>query len=166
MAESSDEAGTGFQPQPPEGALAIKKIYCKDISFETPNTPGIFRTEWKPNAEMQLRTDAKETAPGEYEVELGVTVTVTVGERTAFLAEVSHAGLFAITGMTSDERAWTLGSYCPAILFPYVRELVSDLVTRGGFPPFLLAPVNFDALYKRHLAEHANARQAASDPQP
>lgn len=166
MAESPDEASSGFQPQPAEGALAIKKIYCKDISFETPNSPGIFRAEWKPNAEMQLRTDAKETAPGEYEVELGVTVTLTVGEKTAFLAEVSHAGLFGITGMTSEERAWTLGSYCPAILFPYVRELVSDLVTRGGFPPFLLAPVNFEVLYKRHLAEHADAQQAASDSQP
>lgn len=166
MAESTDDDSSSLQPQAPEGALTIKKIYCKDISFETPNTPGIFRAEWKPNAEMQLRTDAKETAPGEYEVELGVTVTLTVGEKTAFLAEVSHAGLFGITNMTSDEKAWTLGSYCPAILFPYVRELVSDLVTRGGFPPFLLAPVNFEALYKRHMAENASARQAASDPQP
>ncbi len=166
MAESTDEDRSSSQPQPAEGALTIKKIFCKDISFETPNTPGIFRAEWKPNAEMQLRTEAKETAPGEYEVEVGVTVTLTVGEKTAFLAEVSHAGLFGITGMTSEERAWALGSYCPAILFPYVREMVSDLVTRGGFPPFLLAPVNFDALYKRHLAENADPRQAASDPQP
>lgn len=165
MAESPSDVSTDFQPQPPDGEFIIKKIYCKDISFETPNSPGIFRTEWKPNAEMHLQTDAKEVAPGEYEVNLTVTVTMSVGEKTAFLAEVNHAGVFGITGLTSDEKAWTLGSYCPGILFPYVRAVVSDLVTRGGFPPFILAPVNFEALYKKHLAEHADEQRAARDSQ-
>lgn len=165
MPESPIDISRDFQPQPPDGEFHIKKIYCKDISFETPNSPAIFRNEWKPNAEMQLRTEAKEVAAGEYEVVLMVTVTLTVGGKTAFLVEVNHAGLFAITGLTSDEMGRTLGSYCPSILFPYAREVVSDLVTRGGFPPFILSPVNFEALYNKHLAEHSEAPLAAGKSQ-
>jgi preprotein translocase subunit SecB len=84
-----------------------------------------------------------------------------VDGNTAFLAEVKHAGIFAIAGLTSDEMGRTLGSYCPSILFPYTREVVSDLVIRGGFPPFVLAPVNFEALYNNHLAEQIENQRAA-----
>lgn len=165
MPEAPVDVDRNFQPQPPDGEFTIKKIYCKDISFETPNSPEIFRSEWKPNAEMQLQTEAKEVAPGEYEVVLTVTVTLTVGGKTAFLAEVSQAGIFGITGLTSDEMGRTLGSYCPSILFPYAREAASGLVTRGGFPPFILAPVNFEVLYKKHLAEQNEEPLAAGKSQ-
>lgn len=165
MAESPVDVNRDFQSRSANGEFTIKKIYCKDISFETPNSPAIFKTEWKPDAEMHLQTDAKEVAPGEYEVALMVTVTLSVGGKTAFLAEVNHAGIFGISGLTSDEMGRTLGSYCPNILFPYVREVLSDLVTRGGFPPFILAPVNFEAIYKKHLAEQSEEQPAAAGPQ-
>jgi preprotein translocase subunit SecB len=151
MSELSVDVTQDFQPKPPNGEFTIKKIYCKDISFETPNSPAIFQADWKPNADVHMRTDAKKLSAGEYEVTLVVTVTVVLGETTAFLAEVQHAGIFGITGLTSDEMGPTLGSYCPSILFPYSREMVSDLVTRGGFPQFILAPVNFEALYATKL---------------
>lgn len=151
MSEFSADVTQDFQPKPPNGEFTIKKIYCKDISFETPNSPAIFQVDWRPNADVHMRTDAKQISAGEYEVTLVVTVTVVLGETTAFLAEVQHAGIFGITGLTSDEMGPTLGSYCPSILFPYSREMVSDLVTRGGFPQFILAPVNFEALYAKKL---------------
>ncbi len=165
MPESLTDLGREFQLSPPGGEFSIKKIYCKDISFETPNSPTIFRAEWNPNAEMQLRTEAKEVASGEYEVVLMVTVTLSVNGRTAFLAEVNQAGVFGISGLASNEIGRTLGSYCPSILFPYSREVVSDLVIRGGFPPFILAPVNFEALYKKHLAERTEEQLAAPKSQ-
>ncbi len=161
MSETPIDVSQGFQPEPPDGEFVIKKIFCKDISFETPNSPEIFQAEWKPKADVHLRTDAQKIAPGEYEVVLMVTVTVNVGGKTAFLAEVKHAGIFGITGLTSDELGPTLGSFCPGILFPYSREVVSDLVTRGGFPQFVLAPVNFEALYQKHLAEQTEEQLAA-----
>lgn len=161
MSESPIDVSREFQPKPPDGEFTIKKIYCKDISFETPNSPAIFQLNWEPDAEVHMRTDAKRIAAGEYEVTLVVTVTVKVGESTAFLAEVQHAGIFGITGLTSDEMGPTLGSFCPSILFPYSREVVSDLATRGGFPQFILAPVNFEVLYAKSLVEQTDAQLAA-----
>lgn len=151
MSETSVDVTRDFQPKPPDGEFTIKKIYCKDISFEAPNSPAIFQADWQPNADVHMRTDARKLSPGDYEVTLVVTVTVKLGDTTAFLAEVQHAGIFGITGLASDEMGPTLGSYCPSILFPYSREMVSDLVTRGGFPQFILAPVNFEALYAKEL---------------
>lgn len=166
MSETPIDVSRDFQPEPPDGDFTIKKIYCKDISFETPNSPAIFQAEWEPKADVHLRTDAKKIAAGEYEVILMVTVTVKVGDKTAFLAEVKHAGIFGITGLTSDEMGPTLGSFCPSILFPYSREVVSDLVTRGGFPQFILAPVNFEALYQKHLAEQIEEQLAPRQQHP
>lgn len=164
MSETPNDVSRGSQPKPQDGALSIKKIFCKDISFETPNSPEIFQTQWKPEAEVHLGTEAKKIATGEFEVVLMVTVTVKVGDKTAFLAEVKQAGIFGIKGLTSDELRPALGSYCPGILFPYSREVVSDLVSRGGFPPFILAPVNFDALYQKHLAEQTEKQRSALKP--
>ncbi|MDX1512686.1 MAG: protein-export chaperone SecB [Gammaproteobacteria bacterium] len=161
MSDSSVDVGREFQPKPPDGEFSIRKIYCKDISFETPNSPAMFQKEWQPDAEVHMRTDAKKLAAGEYEVTLVVTVTVNVGDDTAFLAEVQYAGIFGITGLTSDEMGPTLGSFCPSILFPYTREVVSDLVTRGGFPQFILAPVNFEALYAKSLVEQTDEQLAS-----
>jgi len=152
MAEESIDVTRDFQAKPPHGDFTIKKIYCKDISFETPNSPAMFQVEWKPNADVQLRTSVSETAAAEYEVVLTVTVTVLIDDAPVFLAEVKQAGIFGITGLTSDERGAILGSYCPSILFPFSREVISDLTTRGGFPQFILAPINFEALYAKHLA--------------
>lgn len=161
MSDPSVDVSRDFQPKPPDGEFTIKKIYCKDISFETPNSPAIFQADWQPDADVHMRTDAKKISAGEYEVTLVVTVTVTLGETTAFLAEVQYAGIFGITGLTSDEMGPTLGSFCPSILFPYSREVVSDLVSRGGFPQFILAPVNFEALYAKSLVEQTEEQLAA-----
>lgn len=158
MSEETIDVTRDFQAKPPHGDFTIKKIYCKDISFETPNSPAIFQVAWKPNADVHLRTDVNEIAAAEYEVVLTVTVTVVIDDTPAFLAEVKHAGIFGVTGLTSDEMAPILGSFCPSILFPFTREVISDLVTRGGFPQFLLAPVNFEALYAKHLAGQTEAQ--------
>lgn len=165
MSKTPSDVGGDPRPAPPEGNFTIKKIYCKDISFETPNSPAVFQTAWKPQADVDLMTEAKSISPDEYEVVLMVSVTVNVDGKTAFLAEVKHAGIFSITGLTSEELGPTLGSACPSILFPYIREVVSDLVIRGGFPPFILAPVNFDALYQKHLAERYQEQLAARTSQ-
>lgn len=146
--------------------FAIQKIYVKDFSFESPNAPTVFRNEWRPAVELNLHSDAVRLTPELYEVSLRVTVTVKVAdERTAFLVEVTQAGIFRIVGVPEDELKPTLGSLCPSILFPYAREAVSDVVTRGGFPQFLLSPVNFDALYVAHMkqAESPPARGNGSD---
>ena len=140
-----------------EPQFSIQKIYVKDFSFESPNSPSVFRHEWRPQVELNLHSDAARVAPDTYEVVLRVTATVKLSDEVAFLVEVHQAGIFRISGLDDDQLRPTLGSVCPGILFPYAREAVSDVTTRGGFPQFLLAPVNFDALYLRHLKEAGEA---------
>ena len=153
--DTSSIADLNLGPVPEGGEFAIRKIYVKDVSFETPHSPDVFGCDWKPDADVNLRSAVQDTEAGEYEVTLTVTVSVTLEGKTAFLAEVQQAGLFYIVGVTSEELESLVGAYCPAILFPYAREMVSDLVIRGGFPPFILSPVNFDALYKRQRSDSA-----------
>ena len=146
-----------------EAQFAIQKIYVKDFSFESPNTPAIFHNEWRPQMELNLHSDAKRIGNDTYEVVLRVTATVKLAEQTAFLVEVQQAGIFRIVGLTDEQLRPTLGSACPNILFPYARETVSDVVTRGGFPQLLLSPVNFEALYLRHLQDSAKAEAAPAE---
>jgi preprotein translocase subunit SecB len=134
----------------------IQKIYIKDVSFETPNSPVIFTQKWEPKVEFNLASNAQALEDGLYEVSLTVTVTVKLEDKTAYLAEATQAGVFTISGFDEQELAPMIGSYCPTILFPFVREVVSDLVVKGGFPPLLLAPVNFDALYLQHVQQQQN----------
>lgn len=163
MAHEPRLEGVDFAPRPPSGDFSIRKIYVKDLSFETPHSPAIFTTQWQPDADVNLRTSVSPLEPGDYEVTLSITATMKVGEQTAFLAEVQQAGIFRIVGATDEQMRPTLGSACPGILFPYAREAVSDVTTRGGFPQFLLAPVNFDALYLRSLQEGQQQAAAAAD---
>lgn len=137
----------------PEQQFAIQKIYVKDVSFESPNAPLSFTEEWQPQSNLELNTNGQAIDDNIMEVVLSLTVTVTNNDKTAYLVEVQQCGLFHIAGFTDEEKAHMLGSFCPNILFPYARETVSDLVTRGGYPPLLLAPVNFDALYAQHLQQ-------------
>ncbi len=139
--------------------FSIQKIYTKDISFETPNSPKIFIDKWEPQVDFNLGTNVTPLEDNLYEVSLSVTVTVKCGEKTAYLVEVSQAGVFTLTGFSEDEMGPMMGSFCPNILFPYAREVISDLVSKGGFPQLLLAPVNFEALYTQHL-QQAQAQQA------
>ena len=129
--------------------FSITKLYVKDVSFESPNSPRVFEiVEWKPDVDLHLHTETVRFSDTDYEVSLRASVTVTCQERTMYLTDVTVGGAFAITGLTEEELAPILGSYCPSILFPYLREAVSDLAVRGGFPQLVLSPVNFDALYQ------------------
>lgn len=137
-----------------EGPLfGIQRIYVKDSSFEAPHTPELFREQWAPEVDMNLDTLSRALEDGVHEVVLQLTATVKVGKKVAFVVEVKQAGIFSIEGMPKDQLGPVLGSFCPNILFPYARETISSLVTRGGFPPLYLAPVNFDALYEQHQAK-------------
>ncbi|MFZ4702589.1 MAG: protein-export chaperone SecB [Candidatus Methylumidiphilus sp.] len=139
-----------------EKQFIIQKIFIKDVSFETPNSPLVFTQQWEPKVEFNLASNAQSLENGLYEIGLTVTVTVKLEEKTAYLAELTQAGVFTITGFSEAELSPMIGSYCPTILFPYAREAVSDLVIKGGFPPLLLAPVNFEALYMQHLQQQGN----------
>ena len=137
------------------GKFGILRLYVKDISFESPQSPQVFAVEWRPNLDFHMRTEATVVRPGEYEVVLTVTVTISLEDKPVMLVELQQAGLFGITGLTQDELAPVLGSMCPGILFPYAREVISDLSVRGGFPQVVLAPVNFEALYEQQKTELA-----------
>jgi preprotein translocase subunit SecB len=137
-----------------ERRFTIHKIYTKDISFETPNSPQIFSgAQWSPDINLQLSNMGVKLAEGIHEVTLTLTVTAKLEDKTAYLVEVKQAGIFNIEGLNEEEIPAVIGSYCPTILFPYAREVVSDLVIRGGFPQLALNPVNFDALYVQHVKE-------------
>ncbi len=140
-----------------EKQFSIQKIYTKDMSFETPNSPKVFTEKWEPTVDFNLGTHVLPLENSMYEVALAVTITVKNGDATAYLVEVNQAGIFSLDGFTDAEMGPMVGSFCPNILFPYAREAISDLVTKGGFPQMLLAPVNFDALYSQHLQQTQQA---------
>jgi len=148
MADNQSEATQQGKQQ-----FAIQKLYLKDVSFESPNSPAMFTKEWQPEVNLDMNTTTQALSEGAYNVVLSLTATVKNNEQTAFLVEVQQAGIFTVNGFAENDLGHMLGSYCPNILFPYAREVISDLVTKGGFPPLLLAPVNFDALYAQHLAQ-------------
>ncbi len=141
----------------------IQRIYTKDISFESPNAPVIYTKEWKPEIKLDIDTSTNKLDDNNtFEVVLSVTVTATIGEETAFLCEVQQAGIFAIGEMPDQNKAHTLGSFCPNMLFPYARETISNLVNRGTFPPLNLAPVNFDAIFAAYVQKRAQQAQGES----
>ncbi|MDD2761066.1 MAG: protein-export chaperone SecB [Methylomonas sp.] len=142
-----------------EKQFAIQKIYTKDISFETPNSPKVFTQKWEPSLDLNLGTNVENLENSMYEVSLSITATVKIGDTIAYLVEIKQAGIFAIAGFNDQEMGPMLGSFCPNILFPYAREAISDLVTKGGFPQLILAPVNFDALYMQHLQQNQQSAE-------
>ena len=148
-----------------EQQFHLQKIYTKDISFETPNSPDIFTEKWEPEVSIELHSSGKPLSDEVHEVVLSVTVTAKIGDKIAYLVEIQQAGVFTITGFGDNERSHMVGSFCPNILFPYAREAISDVVARGGFPQLLLAPVNFDALYSQHLQNQQN-ENADSEEEP
>jgi len=148
-----------------EKQFSLQKLYVKDVSFETPNSPEIFTLKWDPKVEFNLASNAQQLQEDLYEVSVTTTLTLTLEEKTAYLIEVCQAGIFSMVNFSEEELGPLLGSYCPNVLFPYAREAVSDLVTRGGFPPMLLAPINFDALYAQHM-EQLQQQDAAATEKP
>ena len=140
--------------------LAIQKIYIKDFSFESPHTPTVFaRNDWSPKTDLNLRSSHTAGSENNHEVVLTISVEAKEEDQTFFLVELHQAGLFHISGYSDDEFKALVGSFCPNILYPYAREAVSSIVAKGGFPEFVLQPINFDALYAQGLAQ-AQAKAA------
>ncbi|MBO1254613.1 protein-export chaperone SecB [Alteromonas sp. 5E99-2] len=158
------------QKAAPEGAVQqqfqIQRIYTKDISFETPNSPKIFSKEWKPDVKLDLDTRSNKLDENVFEVVLAITATATVEGETAFLCEVQQAGIFAIGQMPEANIAHMIGSYCPNVLFPYARETIANLVNKGTFPPLNLAPVNFDAIFAAYVQKRKQQAEAQKEAAP
>lgn len=154
----TEEANASAQPQ----QFEIQKVYVKDLSLETPNSPLIFTEQWQPQINLQINSVAQQLNEQTYEVTITLTVTAKQGEKTAYLAEIKQAGLFALKGFPKEQLGPVLGAFCPNILFPYVREAVDALLIKGGFPPLALKPVNFDAIYMQQLQAQRAAQQGAA----
>jgi preprotein translocase subunit SecB len=150
-------------PEPQAGAesaerhFALRSVYVKDLSFESPNAPEIFRGEWKPETSLHLDIKVNPLGEDTSEVVLTVTVTANVADKTAYLIEVQQAGVISASGFGAEEQGPLFYVYCPSILFPYARQAVSDLVTKGGFPSLVLQHINFDSIYAQKLAEREQA---------
>ena len=145
--------------QPQQATFQIEKVYVKDLSLEIPNAPEVFMQQAQPQLEVRLDTASVPFADGYYEASVSATVTAKVGERTLFLAEAVQAGIFSVRNIPQQEIEPLLGIGCPGIVFPYLRETISDLIVRGGFPQVLLAPVSFEALYAQRTQQAAPASQ-------
>jgi len=148
MSEENQVAATNGSTEESGPQFAIQRVYTKDLSFETPNSPEIFQKEWKPEIKLDLDTRSNKLADNTYEVVLAVTVTATVEGQVAFLAEVQQAGIFSIGNLPEAQLAHTIGAFCPTTLFPYAR------------PQFNLAPVNFEALFASYVQQRAAEAQA------
>jgi len=141
----------------PQASFQIEKLYIKDLSLEVPNAPQVFMETGNPQLEIQVRNEGMQFADGMFEVTVTVTVTAREGEKTVFLAEAAQAGIFSVRGIPAEDLDPLLGIGCPTILYPYVREAISDLVTRAGFPAVVLAPVSFEQLYMERRQQAAAA---------
>ncbi len=147
----------------PERQFAIHRIYTKDVSFESPNAPGIFLEQIEPKHEVNLGTRVNKIADETFEVVLSVTVTTKFNDKTIFIVEIQQAGLFDVKGFSEQDLGPLLGAYCPNLLFPYASASVTDLITKGGFPQFILQPVNFDALLAQRQQQAAAQQAEAAD---
>ncbi|MEM6582840.1 MAG: protein-export chaperone SecB [Pseudomonadota bacterium] len=159
----ADEQAAGTQEQPQQ-QFAMQRIYTKDISLESPATPSVFKKQWQPKVNVDLGTKSEKIDEGgNHEVVLTLTITAKIDDETAFLIEVQQAGIFLITGFTPEDLRRVVGTAAPNVLFPYARECVDSLCVKSGFPPLMLAPINFDAMYQQALAQ-AQANQGEAEP--
>jgi preprotein translocase subunit SecB len=148
--------------QAPSGpSLKIEKIYLKDLSLENPGAPQSFTSQETPQIEVSLRSRGEQIEEAVFECVLTITVTAKTGDKTLFLVEAAQAGVFRISGMPLSEVQPVLGIHCPNILFPYIRETIADAITRAGFPPVHLDPINFELLYQQQLASMQQPQVAA-----
>jgi preprotein translocase subunit SecB len=158
MADTMNNAGA-----PAEGPqIGLQKIYLKDASFEAPNTPAIFTGEWKPQITLNLSTRRNDLGEDSIEVVLELTLEAKQGETIAFLAEIQQAGIFLLRGFGDDEKEQVLKTHCPTQLYPYAREVVADLVGKGGFPAMHLQPVSFEAMIAAAEAERRQNRESTA----
>lgn len=148
-----------------QAQFTIQKIYVKDVSFEVPNAPQVFNEPGQPQLELNLNQKVGRVSDGLFEVVLHVTLTCKLADKTVYLAEVQQAGLFSLANFDERTLDMMLGTYCPNVLFPYVRQTLGELVSNGGFPPFYLQPINFEALYAEGLRRRAEQAQGAQGGQ-
>ena len=166
MAEE-ESAGTEqpqAQAEAPQQQFMMQRVYLKDLSFESPISPAVFKQEWKPQMNVDLNTKSGGLGGDDYEVVLTLTITATVNEETAFLVEVQQAGIFLIQGIEGDDLRRVLATVCPNMLFAYAREVIDNVVTKATFPALMLAPVNFDALFMQAVQQAQEQAQAAAAP--
>ncbi len=149
--------------QQPQQQFQLQRIYLKDLSYEAPKTPQLFREQWKPDVNLEINNNATLVEGNIWEVVLKVTVTVKNEDAVAFIAEVAQAGLFLLQGIEGIQKEAILKGVCANILFPYVRETVSDVVARGTFPQFLMQPINFEAAFAENLRQQQLKAQAEAD---
>ena len=161
MAENETNPVASNGSTAPQAQLQIQKIYIKDASFEAPNAPQIFQEQGQPRIDLNLSQKVQNFAEGMFEVVLSLTVTCKMEDKTVYLAEVQQAGVFGLNGFDASQRDAVLGTYCPHTLFPYARQAISDLVQNGGFPPFLLQPINFEQIYADQLKRRQEEAAAA-----
>lgn len=167
MADQQPETANGAAaPAQPAGAqFSVDRIYVKDVSFESPKAPQVFAEQAQPQLNLNLNQRVTKVADNSYEVMLGITLTCTIGEdNTVYVAEVEQAGLFTLAGFEPQALDAMLGTHCPNVLYPYARQLVANLIQAGGFPPFLLQPINFDQIYAEALRRRQ--QEAAGEQQP
>jgi preprotein translocase subunit SecB len=160
--EEQDTAKENEQLPADQPAFHVEKLYIKDLSYESPNSPDIFSDLGEPKVEFNLNTGATQKGEEHFEATLHVTVTVKNADKTLFLIEISYGGLFLVRNFAKDQVDALLGIECPAILFPYVRRVISDLVTEGGFKPLVLDPINFAALFHQARAEEKIKKPGAA----
>lgn len=159
--EQIPEAAAEDQQQ--QAQFQLQKLYMKDVSFELPNAPQIFQDDGQVEIKMNLAQRVEALAEGVHEVVLTVTVTANLAEKTAYLAEVQQAGIFAISGLNEQATHAALNTLCPHTLFPYARRAITDLVADGGFPPLVLQPINFDQIYAQRMQEAKAQSNGAGD---
>lgn len=137
-------------------AFTVEKLYVKDVSFEVPGAPAVFNEQAQPQLQMNLNQSVTRLNENAYEVVLGITLTCNAEDKPMYLVEVKQAGVFGLAGFDAATLDGMLGTHCPNVLYPYARQLISDLIQAGGFPPFFLQPINFDALYAEGLRQRAS----------
>jgi preprotein translocase subunit SecB len=155
----SDDTLNGAAQAQAGATFTVEKIYVKDLSFEAPNAPQVFNEQAQPELQMNLNQKVQRLSDSAFEVLLGVTLTCNVGGKTAYLAEVQQAGVFTLAGFEDAGIDAMLGTQCPNLLYPYAAANVSQLIQNGGFPPFFMQPINFDALYAENLRQRAAQQQ-------
>jgi len=162
--QNGEEAAGAAAEGQPQQEFVLQRVYLKDLSYESPGAPNVFRKEYRPAVNVDLRTQSNAMENDAYEVTLTITITAKLQEETAFLIEVQQSGIFSIRGIVDEELRRILGIYCPNVLFPYARETIDNVVTKGTFPALMLAQVNFEGLYAQALqqAQQQAAAQAES----
>ena len=165
MAEEQNQDPVMTPDDNASAQFQIQKLYAKDVSFEVPNAPQVFQEAGQADIKLSLAQRVEELGDNQFEIVLTVTVTASVGDKTAYLAEVAHAGIFLLAGFNEQSAHAVMNTMCPNTLFPYARQLISTLVAEGGFPPLVLQPVNFEQMYAQRMQEMMEEqKQGAADP--